>query len=150
MNAAASQLGGLTLLVVGLMAFLLLAARLVSPQHAYRRRPLVTGNELEFYMRLARAYPEGRVFPQVAMAALIEPAAGSDKAKLSAFRQISQKRCDYIITNLRLEVLVVVELDDSTHDAKLDAQRDRRLTSAGIPTLRWTSRVGRQVRGLRG
>lgn len=149
-SAINSQVGNLTLPAVFLLAALLAVARLVRPQQGYRRKPLVTGNELEFYRRLIRAYPEGHVFPQVAMAALVEPANGSDKAKLVAFRQISQKRCDYIITDRRLEVLVVVELDDSTHDARRDAQRDRRLSSAGIPTLRWNSREKPDLAEIRG
>lgn len=150
MSGTVSSIGGPILLIVTLLALVLVTTHLVAPEHNYQRRMLVTGNELEFYGRLMRAYPEGHVFPQVAMSALIEPKSGSEKSKLAAFRQISQKRCDYIITDKRLQVLVVVELDDSTHDARRDAQRDRRLSSAGIPTLRWNSREKPDLAEIRG
>ena len=60
-------------------------------------------------------------------------------ARLAAFRRISQKRVDYAIYTEKLELICVVELDDRTHGASKDAERDRYLASAGIKTVRWQS-----------
>ena len=106
----------------------------------YRAREPLTPNEAEFFARLVVAFPEGFVFPQVSIGALIEPRGGSPKDRLAAFRAISQKRVDYVVCKADLAVVCVVELDDRTHDAMVDQRRDAVLRSAGIQTVRWQSR----------
>lgn len=107
--------------------------------YRYAPQQIMTGNELEFFKRLVRANPQGYVFPQVAMSALIAPTIKNHRARLTAFRRISQKRVDYAIYTDKLELICVVELDDRTHNARKDAERDSFLGSAGITTLRWQS-----------
>ena len=41
-----------------------------------------------------------------------------------AFKRISNTRVDWVIVE-DMEVLAIVELDDRSHDARKDAQRDR-------------------------
>ena len=107
--------------------------------YRYTAQNIMTGNEVEFFKRLLRANPQGYVFPQVAMSALIAPTVRNANARLTAFRRISQKRVDYAIYTDKLELICVVELDDRTHNARKDAERDEILMSAGISTLRWQS-----------
>lgn len=126
-------------LIVMALAFTvgtLLRARL----NQYIAQDIMTGNEAEFFNRLVRANPQGYVFPQVAMSALIAPTVRNASARLTAFRRISQKRVDYAIYTDKLELICIVELDDRTHDARRDAERDELMLSAGIPTLRWESK----------
>lgn len=126
-------------LAVGAVA-VLRSLRGGSATHRYKARRLQTTNEEEFFMRLRRAVPELHVFPQVALSALVEARGASNQDRLAAFRRISQKRVDWAICDQDLEVVCVVELDDATHDARRDADRDRILRSAGIPCIRWQSR----------
>jgi very-short-patch-repair endonuclease len=135
----------LTLIGFGAL-WLLAAAALVafrarrgSGTHTYKPVALMTANELDFFQRLRRAVPDCHVFPQVSMAAIIQPAARDPKTRLQAFRRISQKRVDWAIYSPQMELLCIVELDDRTHDAKRDAARDANLQTAGIRTLRWHS-----------
>lgn len=126
------------LLVLGTAAWL--ALRLRAPASLdYQRRALLTPNEAEFRQRLCNALPGLLVLPQVALSGLIEPRA-EGQARLAAFRRISQKRVDFVIARADLSVLCVIELDDRTHNKRRDAERDRMLESAGIPTLRYDSR----------
>jgi very-short-patch-repair endonuclease len=73
----------------------------------------------------------------------------SPKARLFAFRRISQKRVDYAIYTNKLELICIVELDDRTHDALRDAERDAFTASAGIATLRWQSTLKPGVEAIR-
>lgn len=137
-SATSFMLAGLLFAVA-----LAMIARLLAGQSLFRYAPqkIMTGNEAEFFKRLVRANPNGYVFPQVAMSALIAPTVRNAKARLVAFRCISQKRVDYAIYTDRLELICIVELDDRTHNACRDAERDAYLASAGISTVRWQSRV---------
>jgi len=106
----------------------------------FRQCPIMTDNEMEFFDRLERACPEYRIFPQVSMTALIEPAS-RDRYWLY-FNKVAMLRCDYAVYTRDLKLLCVIELDDKTHDRKQkqDDKRDSRLIEAGINTLRFDSR----------
>lgn len=106
----------------------------------YHPMRIMTPNEMEFFSRLEQAWPEGYIFPQVAMSALIQPTSVDQKKYLDDFRKISQKRVDYAIFSESMNLVCIVELDDVTHDAEKDAVRDGMLMDAGIPTVRWHSR----------
>ena len=134
-NTAFMLAGLLFALAVAMTAGLLARQRLSR----YAPQAVMTGNEADFFFRLVRANPNGYVFPQVAMSALIAPVARGSKSRLLAFRRISQKRVDYALYTNKLELICVVELDDRTHDPSRDAVRDSYLESAGIVTLRWLS-----------
>lgn len=106
----------------------------------YKRRKLMTDNELEFFGRLVKALPEHYIFPQVALTALLE-AASSDKKKAHSDRlRIAQQRADYVVCDARGQVVTVVELDDKTHSRAKDQIRDQRLENAGIRSVRFESR----------
>lgn len=106
----------------------------------YKRRQLMTANEVEFFNRLVTALPGHFVFPQVSMQALIEAASDDKKQAHSDRLRIAQQRADYVIWNSACEVVAVVELDDRTHSTTKDQVRDSRLEQAGIRTIRFQSR----------
>lgn len=135
----------LTLFVLGLLiacVLLLHASRGEKKDRtgSYRRRRLMTENELEFFGRLVVALPDHYIFPQVAMSALLDPASG-DKAKAHGDRlRIAQQRVDYVVSTRGGEVVAVVELDDRTHVRAKDQLRDARLAQGAIRTVRFESR----------
>jgi len=107
---------------------------------AYRRKKLMTENELEFFGRLVAALPSHYVFPQVAMSALIESASTDKKTAHGDRLRIAQQRADYVVCSKEGEIVAVVELDDRTHSQAKDQLRDARLEQAGLRTVRFQSR----------
>lgn len=107
---------------------------------AYRKKAIMTPNELEFHARLVRALVGLHVCPQIAMHALIEPTSTHAESKLRDFRRVSQKIVDYAVFDAHWAVVAVIELDDRTHVAARDAIRDSFMSAAGICTLRYQSR----------
>jgi hypothetical protein len=107
----------------------------------YRRAPLMTENELEFFGRLVAALPQHYIFPQVAMPALLEPASTSKKIRHGDRMRVAQQRVDYVVCDKRCDVIAVVELDDRTHRRARDKIRDQRLLQAGIRTVRFDARA---------
>lgn len=130
------------LAVVGItFVVVFLARQLARPAPLrYKPRLLMTSNELEFFHRIRRAALDGFVFPQVAMAGLIEPDGLSGKAYQTAFRRISQKRVDFVVYDSSMRLIAVIELDDRTHNSTQDAERDAKLLTAGVRTLRYQSK----------
>lgn len=106
----------------------------------YKRRALMTDNELEFFGRLVAALPDHYIFPQVSMGALLEPTSADKKQAHSDRLRIAQQRIDYVVCNKRCEVVAVVELDDKTHSRAKDKVRDERLEQAAVRTVRFQSR----------
>lgn len=146
MTATQMALMGVVLLAVVFVSAILMAK---GRGHRYEPCPIMTRNELEFFRRLEMAHPNGYVFPQVSMAAVMRPASGNDQQRLAAFRAISQKRIDFAIYSHHMELLCVVELDDRTHNPRNDEIRDRMLATAGIRTIRWDSRKKPDVNDIR-
>jgi hypothetical protein len=105
---------------------------------SYRRCDILTPNEAEFFGRLRAALPDHYVFPQVGMSAIIAPT-GNARSRAAAFNRIAQKRVDFAICTDRLQLVVLVELDDRSHNARRDAIRDAMTRSAGIRTIRFSS-----------
>jgi very-short-patch-repair endonuclease len=127
------------LIAAAIIAFVLVQAK--PRQAAYRRRPVMTPNETEFYGRIVRALPGLHVCPQVAMHAIIEPTSTNSKTRLVDFRRVSQKVVDYAVFDAQWTVVALIELDDRTHVASRDAVRDSYTAAAGIQTLRYRSRA---------
>lgn len=127
------------LVAIAIIVYVLVPPKLHQP--AYRKRQVMTPNEIEFYGRIARALPGMHVCPQVAMHALIEPTATNSKTRLIHFRRISQKVVDYAIFDAQWALVAVIELDDRTHVASRDAIRDSFVSAAGVRTLRYQSRA---------
>lgn len=106
----------------------------------YRRASVMTANEQEFHHRLIAAFPDCEVWPQVPILALVRPEAKEGtRGFWLAFRNISNTRVDWVIAQ-DMEVLAIIELDDRSHDAKKDAQRDLVLKSCGYRVHRFQSK----------
>jgi hypothetical protein len=107
-----------------------------------RRKPLLTSNEAEFFHRLQRALPGFHVFPQVSFAAfLTDDGKLSRKAQWAVRAKFDRKIADFVICDRQtLKVVAVVELDDRTHVAHSDRQRDAITKAVGYQTIRYQSR----------
>ena len=65
----------------------------------------------------------------------------SRKARWSVRARFDRKIGDFVICDRRtLDVVALVELDDCTHDARTDRQRDTITQAAGYQTLRFQSK----------
>jgi very-short-patch-repair endonuclease len=119
-----------------------------SSPYQYAAKPLLTPNEKEFFERLQTAVPEYFVQSQVAMGALMtgRHAQGKHQATRSTF---DRKIVDYVLLDDNLDVVLLVELDDRTHDSAKDASRDAMTSQAGYRTLRVESRAKPSVPELR-
>lgn len=108
----------------------------------YQAKKLLTGNELEFYIRLRRALPGSIIMAQVSMGALLEVSARikDQRTRLSLRSKFSQKIIDFVVCDSKMNVLVLIELDDKTHRSDLDAARDKITADAGYKTLRFQSK----------
>ncbi|WP_262267529.1 MULTISPECIES: DUF2726 domain-containing protein [Microvirga] len=124
---------------VGLLGVLFVLVLLWTRKPRYRRAAIMTDNEREFYQRLLAACPDCQVWPQVPILALVRPdAKEGSRAFWMAFKKISNTRVDWVVVR-DLEVVAVVELDDRSHDARRDAQRDKVLKSCGYRVVRFSS-----------
>lgn len=115
------------------------------------RKAICTPNELEFFLRVSEAAPEYLVLPQVAMGALLSPHPElTGKTWRRARNAFAQKIVDYTICDPKtLDVVVLIELDDRTHDPDKDARRDAMTRQAGYRTLRFHSKQKPSVAMLR-
>lgn len=105
----------------------------------FRRRPVLTGGELEFFFRLRDALPECVVCPQVAVSALIEPA-GAGPSRQKALSHISDRRVGYAVFDENMQLLAVVEYDHRDRRKRRDAMRDAWFASAGVRTIRFNAK----------
>lgn len=119
-------------------------------------RTLLTAREQRMYWRIQEALAGKYVIlAQVAFSQMVQAKGGNAKERYALFGKVRQKVADYVICRSDFSIVAVIELDDSSHDHKLDqdAQRDAYLKEAGIPTLRWRSlpsaaEIARQVKAL--
>lgn len=112
-----------------------------SKDPTYVKKPLLTANEKEFFQRLAQALPSYRIFPQVAMGALISVRGAQGADNFRARGRFAQKIVDFVVCDSNLNVLGLIELDDRTHTASKDEARDATTREAGYWTLRYQSKA---------
>ncbi|QNE07713.1 DUF2726 domain-containing protein [Croceicoccus marinus] len=103
-----------------------------------RAAPLMTKRERAVCAFIERAIPEARVHAQVSMGAILRPAAGLDRSRSTTVRnRFSSKRIDFLLEDRASgTIIAIVELDDRTHNARQDAERDRMTARAGYTTIR--------------
>lgn len=145
----------LAVIGVGGIGLAMLKAKLAGRQAAvanFKKKTLLTPNELEFLSRLEAAAPELRFFPQVAMGALLDPAVPRSDVK-AYFRHrgmFSQKIVDFVAQRRSDGAIdAIIELDDRTHDSGKDAKRDEMLKSAGYSIVRWHSKTKPDIAAIR-
>lgn len=134
---------------VGILAFAVVAIKAKigvggpGSRPAFKRKTLLTPNELEFLARLESSAPELRFHAQVSMGALLDPAASSKDGReyFRARGMFSQKIVDFV-AQARADgsIVAIIELDDRTHNSDKDGRRDAMLSSAGYKVVRWKSK----------
>lgn len=137
------------LTIIGvLVIFLILAFGLIggSPpqnksEYKYQKRNLLTKNELIFYKALYPIATKNKLMllSKVRLADLIEPLKGSENRQAS-LNKIIQKHVDFVLCDsTKINPVLIIELDDATHDRADRQQRDnfvdQALESARIPIL---------------
>jgi hypothetical protein len=116
---------------------------------SYKAAALMTENERDFFVRLVDALPDHYIFPQVAMGALIVPAATDKKLAHVDRLRVAQQRVDFVVCDRACKVTAVVELDDRTHQGPKDQRRDERLNQGAIRTVRFQSRAKPRGQAIR-
>jgi very-short-patch-repair endonuclease len=146
------------LIALGVVLLATLLSRLVSPSAPaeappvrgddlavwpFEPMPLMTASEVRFFERLQDALPEYFIFSQVQLSRLIQcNQAAEQKFWLNRINRMS---ADFVVVDDDAQtVLVVIELDDWTHDrpdrVRADRKKDKALASAGLPILRFDGR----------
>jgi len=138
----------LALIAIALLVLAFVTRKRPRGRDQYLPKPLLTPNEKEFFGRLRRAVPEYAIQSQVCMGALMEGRHSSGK-HLRTRARFSQKIVDYALLDDNLDVVLLIELDDRTHDPVKDVARDSMTDAAGYRTLRIESRAKPPVADLR-
>ena len=99
----------------------------------------MTQNEQEVYWKLVQALPDYIVLAQVQASRVLKVKRGENNQ--AWLNRISRMSYDYLICNKSAYPLLVIELDDSTHERATRQDADRRkemaLAGAGIKIVRW-------------
>lgn len=102
-------------------------------------RTILTEDELKFFSVLQTALPNCLIFPEVSFQALMKVSPSvkwSDRKAI--FNTFAMKRADFVVCLPdTLEIVAVIELDDTTHKPAKDAARDALLSQAGIRVERF-------------
>lgn len=134
--------------VLAFLAFLykLLGEKLshINYREAYQARQLLTNRELQEYKKL-KQYADVRgwlICPKVRLRDLIEPKRGAAKEQ-TLINKIQSKHVDFVLVDQSMNLIGVLELDDSTHDRADRKERDSfvrdALEGAGITMIQTRS-----------
>lgn len=115
-----------------------------NDEYPYQKVYLLTKNEWSFYRNLKPIADKYRlhILSKVRMADLVQIKKGLTKKKrYSAFGKICSKHVDFVLADPKnLRILLVIELDDSSHDS-VDGQQkdffeDKVFETVGLPLIR--------------
>lgn len=108
----------------------------------YAKRPM-SMREQELYWKLLKALPEHIVLSQVALSQLVGVKKGNKAQPLR--NRFDRKVADFVVCGKDASIVVVIELDDATHEREdrktADATKDKVIKSAGIRVLRWHAKA---------
>ena len=111
----------------------------ISPLSVFHSKPPLTQREATCYWSLAK-HLNGHyiVLPQVAFSAFLRVEGGDSKSNYRRFATMRQKVADFLIVRPDFSIVALIELDDSTHANKKEAdqQRDAAIKQAGIRVFR--------------
>lgn len=111
----------------------------ISPLSVFQSKPPLTQREATCYWSLAN-HLNGHyiVLPQVAFSAFLRVEGGDSKSNYRRFATMRQKVADFLIVRPDFSIVALIELDDSTHANKKEAdqQRDAAIKQAGIRVFR--------------
>ena len=137
---------GMGILVFLAYLYKLLGEKLsnINYREAYQARQLLTNRELQEYKKL-KQFADARgwlICPKVRLFDLIEPKKGAGK-KQTLINKVWSKHVDFVLVDHAMNVIGVLELDDSTHDRADRKQRDsfvrEALEGAGITMIQTRS-----------
>lgn len=106
----------------------------------YKKKRLLTSPEIVFYHKLQGALKGTGLIVgfQVSMGALIDLKRNIEpKKRMGYLNRFNRKIVDYVIMSNKGEALLLIELDDRTHNKAKDELRDALTRSAGYSTLRY-------------
>lgn len=113
-----------------------------QPIATYRKKYLLTKNEYSFYQKIKPIIQEKnlRVLCKIRLADLVEPEPNKNQKEwYAAFNRIKSKHIDFAIATENMKVIVLVELQDNTHQKSERKERDEfvntTVTSAGYALL---------------
>lgn len=138
--------GGVLLLALAIgvgVGFALSLQKSQAGSLRFSQKQFLTPNELEFYRRLSTAVGDKfLIMCQVSMGALIDNGLRPTHPRYWEARlKFSSKICDYVLCDKKsLSPVLVVELDDVTHNRDKDRNRDNFLALSGLRTVRFWSR----------
>lgn len=133
----------LLIVVLVVVAVLVLLSQLqAAPTKPYERRGrLITKAELRFFRALEICVQDRwRIFAMVRIADILQ-VSGNVKARQSWQNKINCKHIDFVLCEVEdLNVVLAIELDDSSHNRADRQERDRFVNeaflSAGLPLIR--------------
>jgi len=129
---------GMFLLVIIILAVLSILKKGESKGGNGKRNPIkgkriISMNEQPTFMKLREALPEHIILAQVAFSAFMT-------AQGYATRNLfNRKVADFVVLDKSFNIVVIVELDDSSHKGKekFDAERDALIREAGFKVIRY-------------
>jgi hypothetical protein len=101
-------------------------------------RALMTDMERRTIGYIEAAIPTARVHAQVSMGALMRPKSGLDKStRQRTLNRCTSRRVDFVVEDRPSgRIMLLIELDDRSHDAAKDRDRDKLTGRAGYITVR--------------
>lgn len=123
----------LALIVIG---FVLLGGKDKKPKQQHTpiyAKAILTRREQQFFDVLQQALPQVYIFPQVSFSAILTTKGFYTRS------QFNRKIADFVLCDSNLNIMAIIELDDSSHKGReqQDAARDAMLNEAGYPVLRY-------------
>ena len=123
-------------LAVIVIAFLMFGGKNKKPKQQHTpisAKPILTKRELQFFAVLEQALPRAYIFPQVSFSAILTTKGFYTRS------QFNRKIADFVVCDERMNIVAIIELDDSSHKGReqQDAARDAMLNEAGYPVLRY-------------
>jgi len=126
-----------------LLAIVVVAARLLGSGKGIgglpvEARALMTDMERRTIGYIEAAIPNARVHAQVSMGALLRPKSGLDNStRMRTLNRFTSRRVDFVVEDRASgRIMLLIELDDRTHNAGKDRDRDRLTARAGYTTVR--------------
>ena len=121
------------LLLIAVVSFIIFIIWLVRRRKApditklYAPVPILTDREFEFYERLRPVAEEFglQIFTKIRLADLIVPKPKAENPFwMECFNKIRSKHIDFALADENAAIVMLIELDDSTHDRPDRVERD--------------------------
>ena len=144
----------IVLVVIGIILFIVIVSKSTKKEiYPYHKKYLLTKNEYYFYKKLESAVaPFGyQILAKIRLADQIEVDSGIENWH-RYFGKISSKHIDFAVAD-HMKVLILIELDDSSHQRQDRQERDvfvnNALKTAGYTLIRTYGETDDIVKALR-